>query len=84
MTEKRPQNFLTLIVQLPGRLLVVLVRLYQRTISPLYGDVCRFEPSCSHYFIGAVKKHGALIGALKGFWRICRCNPFNKGGFDPP
>jgi putative membrane protein insertion efficiency factor len=77
-------GWLKLIVSVPGRILVFLVRLYQKFISPLYGDVCRFEPSCSHYFIQAVQKYGAIRGSLKGFWRICRCNPFNKGGIDPP
>ena len=77
-------SLIRLLVGLPGQALVLLVRIYQKTISPLYGNVCRYEPSCSHYFIGAVKKHGAIIGSLKGFWRICRCNPFSKGGIDPP
>jgi putative membrane protein insertion efficiency factor len=77
-------GWLKLIVSVPGRILVFLVRLYQKFISPLYGDVCRFEPSCSHYFIQAVQKYGAIRGSLKGLWRICRCNPFNKGGIDPP
>ena len=70
--------------RLPRMALIVFVRIWQKLISPLYGDVCRFEPSCSHYFIGAVKKHGAIIGTFKGLWRICRCNPFNEGGIDPP
>ena len=77
-------SLLTLPLRLPGMILVLLVKIYQKTISNLYGDICRFEPSCSHYFIGAVKKHGAIIGTVKGLWRICRCNPFNKGGYDPP
>lgn len=77
-------RLLKLLFRLPEMLLVLFVRVYQKTISRLYGDVCRFEPSCSHYFIGAVKKHGAIVGTLKGIWRICRCNPFNEGGIDPP
>jgi putative membrane protein insertion efficiency factor len=68
-----------------GELLLILpVRLYQVCISPLLPDVCRFHPSCSEYFILAVQKHGPLRGACKGVWRVCRCNPFTRGGFDPP
>ncbi len=68
----------------PAGLLVGLVRLYQWTVGPLVGRRCRFEPSCSEYFIAAVRKYGALGGTLRGIWRICRCNPWNPGGFDPP
>jgi len=70
--------------KLPGRLLIGLVIVYQYTLSPLVGRQCRFQPSCSHYFIEAVRKYGALRGSLKGAWRICRCNPWTPGGCDPP
>lgn len=73
-----------LLVRLPSLILIGLVRLYQLTLSHVLGRQCRFEPSCSHYFIGAVKKYGAVRGALKGIWRICRCNPWMPGGWDPP
>ena len=72
------------LVQLPGRILVVLVRCYQTTLGPLFGGRCRFYPSCSEYFVQAVKKYGALRGTAKGLWRLARCHPFNAGGFDPP
>ncbi len=72
------------IVELPSWILIGLVRLYQIFLSPIFGRSCRFTPTCSHYFIGAVKKYGALRGSLKGLWRICRCNPFSPGGYDPP
>jgi len=72
------------LVSLPGLLLIALVRIYQWTLSPLIGRHCRFEPSCSRYFIGAVQKYGALRGAWRGVKRICRCHPWNPGGFDPP
>ncbi|MBX7073215.1 MAG: membrane protein insertion efficiency factor YidD [Pirellulales bacterium] len=65
-------------------LLILMVRLYQATLSPLLGGHCRFEPSCSHYFIQAVEKHGPWRGAAKGVARICRCHPFHPGGYDPP
>ena len=72
------------IVGLPGWLLIAAVRCYQITLSPVIGRQCRFTPSCSQYFILAVKKHGAISGAARGIWRICRCNPFTPGGHDPP
>ncbi len=71
-------------VELPGWLLIILVRLYQMLISPLIGQHCRFTPSCSRYFVGAVKKYGAIRGLCKGIWRICRCHPWHPGGYDPP
>ncbi|MEM9410576.1 MAG: membrane protein insertion efficiency factor YidD [Planctomycetota bacterium] len=77
-------RFIGSIIKLPARIVIWIVRMYQVTISPLYGDVCKYEPSCSHYFIQAVQKYGLFFGSLKGLWRICRCNPFSKGGIDPP
>lgn len=73
-----------LLVDLPSRLLIGMVRLYQIFLSPLFGQQCRFHPTCSRYFIQAVQKYGAVRGSLKGIWRICRCHPFNPGGYDPP
>ncbi|HKI36154.1 MAG TPA: membrane protein insertion efficiency factor YidD [Gemmataceae bacterium] len=64
--------------------LIGLVRGYQVLLRPILPSVCRFEPSCSEYFILAVRKYGPLRGACKGAWRICRCNPFCRGGLDPP
>jgi putative membrane protein insertion efficiency factor len=64
--------------------LIGFVRGYQMVLRPILPSVCRFEPSCSEYFIQAVRKYGPLRGACKGAWRICRCNPFCQGGFDPP
>jgi putative membrane protein insertion efficiency factor len=75
---------LSFIWNLPGLILIGLVKVYQWTLSPIIGRQCRFHPTCSHYFIGAVKKYGAVRGACKGVWRICRCNPFCDGGEDPP
>ena len=73
------------IVGLPALLLVVLVRGYQWTLSPLLGQNCRFQPTCSTYFIGAVQKYGAVRGAWRGLRRLCRCHPFQDGGgYDPP
>lgn len=60
------------------------VRGYQLLVRPLLPPLCRFQPSCSEYMIEAVTKYGPLHGACKGMWRICRCNPLNRGGYDPP
>jgi putative membrane protein insertion efficiency factor len=64
--------------------LIAGVRLYQLAIRPILPPLCRFEPSCSEYFIEAVRKHGPLRGTCKGVGRICRCHPWNPGGYDPP
>lgn len=64
--------------------LILPVRFYQVVIGPLLPKVCRYYPSCSEYFILAVHKHGPCVGCAKGLWRICRCNPFTPGGYDPP
>lgn len=65
-------------------LLIAGVRFYQYFIGPLLGKHCRFEPSCSNYFIQAVKKYGPIKGPWKGALRILRCHPFCEGGYDPP
>jgi len=78
------RNVFELVLRLPSLLLVGVVRLYQWTLSPLLGRYCRFEPTCSQYFIESVRKYGAIRGALRGAWRIIRCNPWTPGGYDPP
>ena len=72
------------IVRLPGRVMIAMVRMYQICISPWLGKNCRFQPTCSAYFIEAVQKYGAIRGGLKGTIRICKCHPFHPGGYDPP
>ncbi|MCR4411401.1 MAG: membrane protein insertion efficiency factor YidD [Thermoguttaceae bacterium] len=72
------------VVRIPSWVLIGLVRVYQWTLSPLVGRQCRFYPTCSNYFIGAVRKYGAVRGTARGIWRICRCHPFHPGGYDPP
>ncbi|MGE5354304.1 MAG: membrane protein insertion efficiency factor YidD [Bacteroidota bacterium] len=62
---------------------VFLIRIYQKLISPLFPPSCRFYPSCSEYSRQAFLKYGVLKGGIKSVWRILRCNPFNKGGYDP-
>ena len=65
------------------RLLTGIIRLYQRFLSPLLGQNCRFHPSCSSYAIEAIEVHGPLKGLLLAAWRIMRCQPFCAGGHDP-
>jgi putative membrane protein insertion efficiency factor len=62
---------------------VGLIRLYQKALSPLKAPTCRFHPSCSDYFVQAVSKRGILVGVILGMWRIARCNPLCRGGYDP-
>lgn len=65
------------------RFFLFFVHLYQWTISPLLGNRCRFEPSCSHYAIAALQKKGLLIGIWLTVRRVCRCHPWHPGGYDP-
>jgi putative membrane protein insertion efficiency factor len=77
----RPLGF---VAWLLASLLIAPVRIYQTMISPLFGPTCRFQPTCSQYFIESVKKHGPVRGAWRGLCRIARCHPFHPGGYDPP
>ncbi len=76
-------NLLRLINRVLVGGVVLLVRAYQATLSPILPPSCRFTPSCSQYMIEAVRKKGFVVGTLKGLWRILRCNPFCRGGYDP-
>ena len=66
-----------------AKFLVWLLKGYKKFISPMLGNNCRFLPTCSEYAMEAILVHGALKGSALAFWRILRCNPFCKGGFDP-
>ncbi|MBR2838441.1 MAG: membrane protein insertion efficiency factor YidD [Kiritimatiellae bacterium] len=66
-----------------SRILQLFVRGYQVVLSPLFGDCCRFTPSCSNYMIEALQVHGAFKGTLLGLKRILRCHPFGASGYDP-
>ena len=66
-----------------AQVVVFLIGLYRRAISPAFPPRCRFAPTCSAYTIEAVREHGALRGIGLGIWRILRCHPFNPGGVDP-
>ncbi|MDL2302026.1 membrane protein insertion efficiency factor YidD [Lachnospiraceae bacterium OttesenSCG-928-D06] len=63
--------------------LIAVIKFYQRYLSPLKSTKCPYYPCCSQYGLDAIKKHGAIKGSLYALWRILRCNPFSKGGYDP-
>lgn len=64
-------------------ILISLIRLYRFTLSPLIGNQCRFQPTCSHYGEGAIQKYGSLKGSWLTIKRIFKCGPWHKGGYDP-
>jgi putative membrane protein insertion efficiency factor len=71
------------ITQLPAKFLILLIRIYQVTLSPFIGRNCRYTPTCSHYGIEAIKKYGAIKGGWLTFKRILSCNPWGGSGYDP-
>jgi uncharacterized protein len=84
-------NFLKFLYLLPRRIVVFFIKIYQKTLSLDHGPLkslfphgyCRFTPTCSQYGIDAINKYGIVKGGFKACYRILRCNPFNKGGYDP-
>jgi putative membrane protein insertion efficiency factor len=64
-------------------LLIFIIKIYQKIISPLKKPSCRFYPTCSQYAVEAISKYGALRGSVKAIKRILKCHPFNPGGYDP-
>ncbi len=65
------------------KIVLLLIQFYKRYISPMKTTKCPYFPSCSTYAVEAIEKHGLLKGGLLAVWRILRCNPFSKGGYDP-
>ena len=65
------------------KILILLIRFYQKFISPMFPAKCRFYPTCSQYTLEAVKEHGAIKGTYLGIKRILKCHPFHEGGYDP-
>lgn len=65
------------------RLVTLPIRFYQRVLSPFTPAMCRFSPTCSQYAVEALERRGLIVGALLTLWRILRCNPLCKGGYDP-
>jgi len=66
-----------------ARLFILLIRGYQYLISPLFPPTCRYTPSCSQYAVEAITRYGFFYGVSKALWRILRCHPFARGGYDP-
>ncbi|PPC80419.1 MAG: membrane protein insertion efficiency factor YidD [Methylotenera sp.] len=66
-----------------SRLLILLIKGYQRILSPFFGQQCRFYPTCSQYGLEAIQKYGALRGSYYTVHRLCRCHPWCEGGHDP-
>lgn len=65
------------------RVMIKGIRIYQKYLSPLKHTKCPYYPTCSQYGLEAIEKYGAFKGGLMAIWRILRCNPFSKGGYDP-
>lgn len=74
--------FLTDLWLLPRNLAIAFMKTYRRLVSPLYGDVCRYYPSCSRYALEAYQQRGFVVGVVLTTWRLLRCNPCNPGGID--
>ena len=72
------------VILAPRNAAIAFLLAYRKVISPLYGQVCRYHPSCSSYTLQAIQYHGLAIGAALGSWRILRCNPWARGGIDDP
>jgi len=80
------QRLLDVLRRVPALTLIGMIRAYQAVISPMTGPSCKYYPSCSHYALTAVRRHGALRGTGLALWRLLRCNPWSLGGVDdvPP
>ncbi|MFR0026737.1 MULTISPECIES: membrane protein insertion efficiency factor YidD [unclassified Eisenbergiella] len=65
------------------KIVIALIKGYRKYISPMKSTKCPYFPTCSEYGLQAVEKYGVIKGGLLAFWRIVRCNPFSKGGYDP-
>ncbi len=70
------------VVRIPGQLIILALRGYQKYISPMTPPTCRYYPSCSQYAVIAVQRHGLLKGVPMAVWRVLRCNPWSAGGVD--
>jgi hypothetical protein len=65
------------------KILIYLIKCYQKYLSPMKRTKCPYIPTCSQYGLEAIQKYGAVKGSILALWRILRCNPFSKGGYDP-
>ena len=86
-SRRRTPRWLAAVVRfswhLPRNILIIVLKLYRRVVSPIYGQVCRFFPSCSAYALEAVTVHGAVKGTWLAARRVVRCHPWSSGGLDP-
>lgn len=88
-TEANPSggwvvSTLRLAVLVPRNAIIALLKVYRLVVSPLYGDVCRYYPSCSAYSLGSVQVHGVVKGSWLTARRLVRCHPWSEGGIDDP
>ncbi|MGC9454132.1 MAG: membrane protein insertion efficiency factor YidD [Phycisphaerae bacterium] len=81
--QLRPGNLARALLRLPRLALIATVYAYRLMLGPVLGGRCRFLPTCSEYAIEALRRHGAVRGSLLTVWRLLRCHPFSKGGYDP-
>ena len=79
-TGKYPEKSMPGLLTVP---FIFLIKVYRFAISPLFPPCCRFRPTCSDYALTALRVHGLFKGSVLTMWRILRCNPFTKGGYDP-
>lgn len=70
-------------IEFMKNIFIIIIKFYQKYISPLKSVKCPYIPTCSQYGLEAIEKYGAFKGGLMAAWRILRCNPFSKGGYDP-
>ena len=84
------RNFITSLIKIEKedgiilkKILITLIKFYRKYLSPLKRTKCPYYPTCSTYGLEAIEKHGAIKGGALAAWRILRCNPFSKGGYDP-
>lgn len=76
-------DFFSSLKKVPQKAALAAIRFYQRGISPLFPPCCRYVPSCSEYAMIAIQRYGFLRGFWMAIKRICRCNPWHPGGYDP-
>lgn len=81
--EGRPARLLDRVSRFAGMLVSAPIVVYQRAISPALPRRCRYEPTCSHYAVQALAEYGILRGLVLAMWRLLRCNPWSRGGYDP-
>lgn len=75
-------SFLEVLWLIPRNLVILFIKGWRKLISPLYGDVCRYYPTCSAYGLGQIQQRGVILGSALTVGRIFRCNPWSKGGID--